>query len=209
MKVEIPKAPDWAIWKHTATVTISEGVLLSLDIDPSDYERCCVADAPKYVRSDEPSHHELARVYLSKQDNRCSQISGRVLVALRNVGQPGKLPGWPYPAREDIQVPLVDFVRWSRTVEWSIPNQLEQLIGSSSNATNRWPWGTYETESLRSLADAARRFWVNYDPTDDTTAPKNDEVAEWLRDQRGISDRIAQAMATILRADGIKTGPRS
>ena len=70
-----------------------------------------------------------------------------------------------------------------------------------------WPWGTYETTLLRALADAAERFWVNFDPTDLTTAPKNEKVVDWL-EHRGISTNLAKAIATILRPDGLPTGPR-
>ncbi len=70
-----------------------------------------------------------------------------------------------------------------------------------------WPWGTYETTLLRALAEAVKRFWVNFDPTDQSTAPKNEVVIEWL-EQRGVSTNLAKAMATILRPDGLPTGPR-
>jgi hypothetical protein len=211
MKVEIPKTPDWIVWKHAATVELLEGVLLSLNIDPADYRWCCGAGLPKYAGPhDERTHRASAALNLAKNDDRCKHISGRRLVALRNVGQPGKLlPGYVYPASDDTKVQLLEFVQWSQTVEWSIPEPLKELIGSSPSASNRWPWGTYETKYLRSLADAARRFWVNYDPADDTTAARNEDVVDWLIEEHGISKRIAEAMATILRVDGLKTGPRS
>jgi hypothetical protein len=70
-----------------------------------------------------------------------------------------------------------------------------------------WPWGTHETELLRHLAAAGGRFWVNFDPSDPTTAPTNEDVSTWLT-ARGVSKRMADAMASILRADGLATGPR-
>ncbi|MBP8296774.1 MAG: hypothetical protein KAX84_11745 [Burkholderiales bacterium] len=72
----------------------------------------------------------------------------------------------------------------------------------------RWPWGDHETELLRSLAAAAKRFWTRYDPSDPTTAPKNEDVANWLQNERRASARNAEIMAQILRADGLKPGPR-
>lgn len=71
----------------------------------------------------------------------------------------------------------------------------------------KWPWGDYETELLRKLATAADRLWKRYDPTDNTTAPTNQQVFEWLK-QQGVAKRTAEVMATILRADGLPTGPR-
>lgn len=70
-----------------------------------------------------------------------------------------------------------------------------------------WPWGAYETSLLRELAEAARRFWVNYDPSDHTTAPRNEDVVSWL-EERNVSTNSAKSIATILRCDGLRPGPR-
>lgn len=70
-----------------------------------------------------------------------------------------------------------------------------------------WPWGAHETALLRHLAAAASYLWANYDPSEPDTAPTNKMVSNWLQDQ-GVTERIAESMATILRADGLRTGPR-
>ena len=72
-----------------------------------------------------------------------------------------------------------------------------------------WPWGLHDTKALQDLAAAAERFWSRYDPEDDTTATTNAEVSKWLQTERNVSARIADAIATILRADGLPTGPRT
>lgn len=76
-----------------------------------------------------------------------------------------------------------------------------------NNAGGKWPWGNYETELLRKLSAAANKFWTLYDPADQSTAPTNQQVIDWLIEQ-DVSKRNAEAMATILRADGLPTGPR-
>lgn len=83
--------------------------------------------------------------------------------------------------------------------EWASPD--ESLI-------ERWPWGSHTTANLEHLAAAAGKFWRHYDPQDHTTAPLNEDVVQWL-EARGVSGRIAAAMATILRADNLPTGPRT
>lgn len=70
-----------------------------------------------------------------------------------------------------------------------------------------WPWGVHETELLRHLAAAGREWWSTYDSSDPTTAPKNDEVSQWLVG-RGVAKRTAEIMAQLLRADGLAPGPR-
>ena len=70
-----------------------------------------------------------------------------------------------------------------------------------------WPWGDHDTELLRRLKDAAKRFWTNFDPTDPGTAPLSADVSAWLQ-ERGVAARTAEVIASILRADGLPTGPR-
>jgi hypothetical protein len=80
-------------------------------------------------------------------------------------------------------------------------------VKASASDHGKWPWGAYETKLLRDLAEAAERFWVRYDPADTTTAPTNEDVIAWLED-RGVSNNLAKAIASILRAEGLPPGPR-
>ncbi len=82
-----------------------------------------------------------------------------------------------------------------------------QLNSTIDANAARWPWGRHTTQLLDHLAAAAERFWVNYDPSDATTAPTNSQVITWLKSQ-GVAERTAEVMATILRIDGLPTGPR-
>jgi len=85
--------------------------------------------------------------------------------------------------------------------------RLDQTI-LDKEVTGHWPWGDYHTELLGHLEAAAVRYWVNYDPTDATSAATNKDVAEWLMGDRKLSKKAADAIASILRADGLPTGPR-
>lgn len=77
-----------------------------------------------------------------------------------------------------------------------------------STHENKWPWGSHHTEMLGHLEAAGKRFWVRYDPADPSTAPTNEFVSRWLREERGVSREKANAIASILRADGLRSGPR-
>lgn len=74
-------------------------------------------------------------------------------------------------------------------------------------SVGRWPWGRHETSLLKHMATAGERFWSRYDPDDNTTAPTNEQVSGWLKDN-GVAKRTAEVMASILRPDGLPTGPR-
>lgn len=88
-------------------------------------------------------------------------------------------------------------------------NPNKPMINEGKTTPTRWPWGDHHTEALGYLEAAARRFWgTNYDPTDPTTAPTNAQVADWLKSERGVSGNMAASIASILRADNLRTGPR-
>ncbi|SCC95430.1 hypothetical protein THIX_90199 [Thiomonas sp. X19] len=65
----------------------------------------------------------------------------------------------------------------------------------------------HTTKLLQHLAAAADACWKNYDPAEADTAPTNEQVEAFLV-ARGVSKSMAEKMATILRADGLPTGPR-
>ena len=109
-----------------------------------------------------------------------------------------------------------ELVRWLSAIGMKSDYQFNDLhitVGLAQNSNNKnngakWPWGEYETKLLQHLEAAANRFWVNYDPTDPGTAPVNQDVSNWLQAHRALSKNMADSIATILRVDGLKTGPR-
>ena len=91
-------------------------------------------------------------------------------------------------------------------VETSLP--IDRITKVGEKPSSYWPWGNHHTETLGHLEAAARKWWYFYEPSDPTTAPTNDMVATWLQDERGISKEKARAIASMLRPDGLPTGPR-
>ena len=73
----------------------------------------------------------------------------------------------------------------------------------------RWPWGNHHTKSLGYLEAAAKKWWVNFDPSDMSTAPLNRDVVKWLKSEFKISENKAKSIASILRSDDVPTGPHS
>lgn len=88
------------------------------------------------------------------------------------------------------------------------PARQQATADSLAPLHQKWPWGSHSTELLELLAKAAEKWWTNFDPTDNTTAPTNEQVAEWLVGQ-GVGKVMAEKIATILRADGLPSGPRT
>ena len=88
--------------------------------------------------------------------------------------------------------------------------ELKTGTGPASPTTpaGRWPWGSHHTKALGHLEAAAKQWWFTYDPDQIDTAPRNQDVIDWLVKEREVSRTLAEAMASILRVDGLKTGPR-
>ena len=106
---------------------------------------------------------------------------------------------------------LIDATNWNIKRIRADQNPKEDAANSINKTeipNERWPWGQHHTETLGHLEAAARKYWVLYDPNDISTAPTNEMVIEWLQSDRGISREKARAIASMLRPDGLPTGPR-
>lgn len=90
----------------------------------------------------------------------------------------------------------------------SAKSGVEKSTAMRATTVTKWPWGDHHTELLGSLEAAAKRFWINIDPDDETTLPKNEEISEWLQNDQRVSENISKAIATILRPKGGKPGPK-
>jgi len=139
----------------------------------------------------------------------CVKADGALLTYTDStLTETGAASGYNYG---NCHVQVADFAAFCRRQEWDVPARLARYAVNGElltrGVTKQWPWGPYETELLRQLAAAARRYWVNFDPSDPTTAPTNEEVANFLTG-RGVASRVAETMAQMLRADGLRPGPR-
>ena len=101
-------------------------------------------------------------------------------------------------------------VHWVKAIGMKSVYQFDlKQPDAAQNTPGRWPWGNHHTELLGHLEAAARRYWgENYVPSDPTTAPTNATVSEWLQTERKVSKTMADSIASMLRPDGLPTGPR-
>lgn len=119
----------------------------------------------------------------------------------------GKLKGMNETTATEIQktaMEVIESLKLKLTEANATCAELRERLNAPPGS---WPWGEHETELLRHLAEAAKQFWALYDSSDNSTAPTNQQVTDWLVN-RGVAQRNAEIMATILRADGLPSGPR-
>ncbi len=187
--------PDWGVWIHVPEATVWEAVALSLNIEPMSIAR-----------------GRSWREYVTRNDSD-GAFTKRLLVATRNLGAEKILRPISYDqGLGNYSIDLGVFANWAIGIKWDVPGQFAEIatraaLSPAETKASRWPWGQHETELLRQLAAASQKFWSNYDPADPSTAPTNQQISDWL-EAKGVSNRVAEIMAQILRADGLPTGPR-
>lgn len=157
---------------------------------------------------------------------RLARIVRRALTAHRNEKLAIKFNRRIGSDREYATVEPSEFLRWATDKGYKPPPALAPIADMKSRAEleqevkrltaeldrrskSQWPWGDHTTELLGHLAATAEHWWKNYDPSDQTTAPTNKHVTEWLISERKVRPRVAEMIAQILRADDVPMGPRA
>lgn len=185
----IPR-PDWQQWERKRKAKLWQAVALLCELEPARLESL---GAPGmldilFVRPP-PKFHTL--LGLAKTGIGAGQL---------------KLDKLDPEHLEESEVDLTVFASWAHATGLAFPEGFPWQPEMNLQVTG-WPWGRHETELLRKLARAADLFWKNYQSDQPSTAPTNEQVIGWLVDQK-VARRTAEVMATILRADGLPTGPR-
>lgn len=119
--------------------------------------------------------------------------------------------GSPYDSKFEYQeFGRLSIDRWLSAIGMkSVYSFCKSVSDTTLTMAGRWPWGNHHTELLGHLDAAARRYWgAGYDPADTGTASTNATVSEWLQTERKVSRTMADAIASMLRPDGLPTGPR-
>jgi hypothetical protein len=175
--------PDWTTWALMAEVTLEEAVALSCNVEPDVLNNSFV------FQEDYPIEVQR-RLRIAKSHADGKRLNCRWVLSKR-------------------KVTLYEFAQWAKSHQLTLPDKFPQnQLHPTQVSSDKWPWGNYETKLLVHLAAAATEFWTTkYAPGNHATAPRNEEVEAWLKG-RGVAARTAEAMASILRADGVPTGPR-
>jgi len=182
--------PSWNHWKTTKHARLWQAVALTCNLDPYQFQGI--------------GTEKLDTIF----DRTTPQFKDILNTAKANISHPLLKPiSFSDEGFAENQIELQKFGEWLKLIHFPVPVDFPWQDAPMLPMTREWPWGTYETELLRKLAMAANRFWKNYDPSDNSTAPTRDDVVEWLEAQN-VTANMAEAMATILRADGLPTGRR-
>jgi hypothetical protein len=216
----------WCLLYDMPSVRLTDAATLALNIAPSQPILKALENAFEAYRPSEQKRATEKLISLVGKDR--AELALGILASCRRwacVNEPGALETFtdetlyqrgtrsPFGGGFcDCRVRLSEFAAFCARQNWKIPDELaafalDRDVHRPTPFVGRWPWGAHETELLRHMAEAGKKFWALYDPTDPSTAPTNKQIEDWLQ-ARGVAIRIAEVMATILRADGLRPGPR-
>jgi hypothetical protein len=185
--------PKWDKWQRSRRCPLWTAVALACDVDPTPYEP---HGLPAFVTED----FFIFRVPGSVRE---------LLVLANSAVGSGNLKVMPKEGASVMQreVDLGAFTSWLNGLGHKLPVEFPWTAKELDTSNIQWPWGDHQTKSLVLLAKAADKFWKNYDPTDHSTAPTNENVVKWLI-ENGVTERKAEIMASLLRPEEIAPGPR-
>ncbi len=209
---------DLSNWDCVHNFQAREAAALIIGIDPGNVpetEKHRIAPVLRSIWAsyvDALDHPDKAREAL-ECDDWGVWIFSAVLIHILNVDPTNKAYTDAEAAgRLDLEFQTFDreqITRWLAAIKMKSVYSFNPAQAEAVPApTGRWPWGDHHTKLLGHLEAAARRYWVSYDPADATTASTNATVIEWLKTERRVSGKRAEAIASMLRPDGLPTGPR-
>jgi hypothetical protein len=180
-------------WKETEDLSLFDAALLSFGVDPLSVREHCEL---RELQADETEFP--AGMTLRLRALQSAVRTGKIALTVQHFAESDT-----YDVH-DSRIAKESFLTWCNGKGLNLHN----LSPVNHLPPAKWPWGNHDTPALMALLDAAKQWWSTYDPADFSTAPRNKEVESWLISEKGQPKRIAEAMATILRAEGVRTGPR-
>jgi len=185
--------PDWSKWERVTHCLLWQAVVLACDVDPTIYQP---GGLPAEITED---------FGLTPVPPKVKELLSLAKIAFGS----GTLKVLPNDELSLMQgeVDLSDFTSWLHSIRHRTPESYPWTAAELDTRNLQWPWGNHHTKGLAMLAKAADKFWKNYDPSDPTTAPTNETVMAWLK-ENGVAERKAEAIASLLRPENLAPGPR-
>ena len=182
--------PDWNAWSNVNRAQLWQASALACDVDPANFMHGIAFGQDAMTTYTPSSLKELAGLVRS--------AVGSGTLTLVEVNQTNLMSSF---------VEAEEFASWLRLIKYKTPEGFPWSARALQPANHQWPWGSYQNNALGLLALAADKFWKNYRAEDASTAPTNRQVIDWLL-KKGTTSNKAEQIASILRPDDLRTGPR-
>lgn len=222
------RLPNLDHWKAVMEFSVEQAALLSAMIDPFDCENLILAKRQKHARWKKAHGHALGIVSAIRQglispvvcmgyvEEEVSDWNGnpsleRNLRVVRPTQREAEI------SMADTIITRASLLAWITTANVQVtrpPRPVEkQLVERMPKAsapivqpppTLALPNYSHKSEGLEFVEEAIKHFWSTYDEEDPSTAPRRDEIIEYLKG-RGASGRESEAVDLILRPKNMRT----
>jgi hypothetical protein len=154
---------DWAEWSATPLIALWEAAALSLQIRPELFELSKSNDKRMVLRDNDEADWDTLHEVREDFDRRT-----RMLVRAAAVGQLGD-----HYDRDGCFSNRIwscfSFAATDKVVAYFDSCGIDVPKGwrpakVSKAPPGKWPWGDYENDNLRALADAVKQWWSTYEP---------------------------------------------
>lgn len=190
-----PRRPDWEQWKSAKTAKLWQAIALACDLDPQ-------SNFGFFEMVGKFNTRDLALQY--------PEFADLLEWARKDLGPNGQLKAISpcIGNLENSEVQLSSFSAWLKAAKHRPPEEFPWIPDEMPSSNLSWPWGDYETDLLNKIALAVEHFWKDFDTDSTKSIPKKMEVTDWLVKHGVKSNNIAEAIATIIRPDGLSTRPK-
>ncbi len=192
---------EWKAWKSLPALELWEAVALVYEVEPRSLKRTIGSSlgSPQFEARSFPTLDKFLEFQEALYFAERATVSDDAPILIRAFLPRGS-------SRTVAKVRLADVVAFF--LQRGSPPIPQELRDVSPQTLGHWPWGDHHTEGLGHLEAAAKKWWTNFDPSEQDTAPTNSQVASWLMNERGLSKKMADSIASILRPAGLKPGRR-
>lgn len=204
--------PDLTHWKHVKEFSLNEAALLLAGIDPLDFDM-------RDIGRKATSRWKLAIGMLRaiKSSIRQGSLAVQVAITYDYNGQPTECSPTSY---ENILDDDLTIVTRAALLGW-IEREKIDYVRSPAKRINPKDFHPVPNEKPRQLLNTNHRsrgidlieivdkqFYSSYDPENKNTAPRKDEVINYLNQRHGASKNLASAVDVVMRPDEVKSKGR-
>ena len=211
--------PSLVHWKQVMEFTVEQAALLLAGIDPFETETLIEAKQRGLPHWKQAWAHSLAIVSAIRQG-----VISPVVCRAHEYEDNGQWSGWIViamkPSDRDMEISAAhtiitraSLVNWvtSERVQFARPRKMVTVMSPQPSATVdtippalALPYYGHTSEGLEFVEEAIKHFWSTYDEDDPSTAPRREQIIEYLKG-RGASGRESEAIDLILRPKSMRT----
>ena len=209
---EVDDLPDLTHWKHVKEFSLNEAALLLAGVDPLDFDMSAIErkTTPRWKLA-------IGMLRAITSSIRLGSLAVQVAITTDYNGNPFECSPTSYEHVLDNNFTMVTraaLIGWVQRekIDYVRPTQKKINPSSLHTVKDEKPkqlLNTYHRSRGIDLIEIVdKQFYSSYDPEDKDTAPRKEEVVNYLNLKHGASKNLASAVDVVMRPDEAKAKGR-